>query len=80
MRVEDLIVKSIDEIKSDIKEIKKDVRLLNTFKWKVVGVTSTIAFFFTFVGHVIIKKFSSDLIKEQIEKRGFENENEKDFH
>lgn len=54
MDVLDLIVKDLEEIKTDIKDIRGDLKDINSFKWKLVGVTSTFAFLITIAGGFVI--------------------------
>jgi hypothetical protein len=45
---------TIRDMRDDIKSIKKDVRTLLEFKWKLLGVYGTIMFFGTLSGSAIV--------------------------
>ena len=68
MEVLDLLVKNIEEIKVDIKEIKRDISNLYAFKWRVIGMASAIAFLSSFAGHWIVKQMDSLLARSNSEK------------
>jgi len=40
-QVLDLLLKSIDDIKSDLKEVRTEIKALNAFKWKITGIAAT---------------------------------------
>lgn len=53
----DLLKEVIEGIKSDVTEIKADVKTLNEFRWKVVGGIIVFNLIFGFAAQILISKF-----------------------
>lgn len=56
MNVTDLLVKNIEEMRGDIKDIKAKVDDLFAFKWKVLGMAMLFSFFMSIFGSFLFKK------------------------
>lgn len=70
MKVVDFIIKSLDEIKMDIKEIKNDVADLKAFKWKVMGMAMLFSFFMTIIGTTFFSTIHAKRVKDQSQEEG----------
>jgi pantothenate kinase len=47
------VAKEFQEMKNDVKEIRKDIKDLQTFKWKILGFASCAAFIATMLVELI---------------------------
>jgi hypothetical protein len=47
------VAKEFEEFKNDVREIKKDIKDLQNFKWKILGFASCAAFIATLIVELI---------------------------
>jgi hypothetical protein len=50
----DLIIHSLEDIKKDIREIRRDVKQINAFRWKLIGVATVVALGATLGGNIML--------------------------
>jgi len=50
----DLLLTTLSQIQKDIRDIRKEIKELNAFKWRVVGIVTVSALVATIVGNLAL--------------------------
>jgi len=80
MTVTDLLIKNVEEIKIDIKDIRKDIRKFYAFKWKIMGGAIVMVALSSFLGSALLSIINPEQVKWKVDRVGFEHGNGKALH
>ena len=80
MNVTELIVRNLEDIRHDIKDIKSKLHELFEFKWKVIGMACLFSFVTSLAGSFIYKKLIINEGKAGSIDKGLGCENDEVHH